>query len=67
MAGISDWYGINLIKWGDRYEDSDWGNTNEANSWGILYPFNADQSEYETDLSLIYASTTFYTADQTVF
>lgn len=67
MAGINDWYGINLIKWGDRYEDSHWGNTNESNYWGIIYPFNADLSNFGVDTLNILASTGNYTVDQTVF
>lgn len=67
MANIWDWYGINIIDWGENYEEASWGNTNELNYWGIIYPFNADQSEYEADTILIRASSIKYTADQTVF
>jgi hypothetical protein len=67
MAGITDWHGNNNKNWGDRYESSNFGNTNETNYWGIIYPFNADQSEYEVDIALILADRTDYTVDQTVF
>ena len=38
-----DWF-RNLIGWGDVYEVSWWGNTNEPNGWGIVYPFNSEGS-----------------------
>jgi len=54
----------NSISWGSVYSVSWWGNTNEANGWGIVYPvvagaFTADTNSYTADTST-------KTADQTV-
>ena len=55
------------MAYGNIYEDSWWGNTNEANGWGIIYPFNADASNFRADTTLVSADTTLYTADQTEY
>jgi hypothetical protein len=67
MANIEDWYGRNSIGWGESYDSSWFGNTNEPNSWGIIYPFNADGSLILADTNLISADTTQYKADATQF
>jgi len=67
MANIEDWYGRNSIGWGESYDSSWFGNANEANSWGIIYPFNADSSLILADTNLISADTTQYKADATQF
>lgn len=63
MADISDWYGENTIDWGDSYAESWWGNVNEANSWGIIYPATAEGSIITADTSIFTADQTIYTAD----
>jgi len=45
---------------GSIYAVSWFGNTNETNGWGSIYPFDADGS-------LFLASTTLVTADSTEF
>jgi len=67
MANIEDWYGLNGVDWGDTYDNSWWGNVNEPSSWGIIYPFNAEGSNFRADISLILADTTIYRADATKF
>ena len=46
------WF-INLISWGKSYEQSWWGNVNEANSWGIVYPYDAEGSNLTADSFLV--------------
>ena len=58
MSSINNWYGENNINWGKSYSESWWGNVNEVNNWGILYPATAEGS-------IIYADTTLFTADMT--
>ena len=53
--------------YGNIYEVSWWGSTNEAKGWGSIYPFNADASNFRADTTLVLADTTLYTADQTEF
>ena len=60
---ITDWYGNNTISWGKSYEESWWGNVNEANSWGIIYPNNAEGSFVTADSTLFTADSTFFKAD----
>lgn len=67
MANIEDWYGRNNISWGETYDVSWAGNVNEANSWGIIYPFNFDGSFLKADSNLISADSTQYKADATQF
>jgi len=67
MANIKDWYGRNNISWGKSYEISWVGNVNEANNWGIIYPFNFDGSLFTTDSTIIKTDSTAYTTDQTQF
>jgi len=55
------------MSWGAIYPVSWWGNTNETNGWGIVYPFNADASYFTADTTLITADTTLYSADATQF
>ena len=61
-----DWF-LNLIGWGDSYEVSWWGNVNEPNGWGIIYPFNADGSNFRVDTNLISADNNQYTSDKTQY
>ena len=55
------------MSYGSIYSVSYWGNTNEANGWGIVYPFNADGSSLTADSTSIRASSTTVTADATQF
>lgn len=67
MANIDDWYGRNNINWGENYDDCWAGNVNEANFWGIIYPFNFDGSLLTADTMYITADNTYITADATQF
>ena len=60
------WF-LNLIGWGKTYEVSWFGNVNEANGWGIAYPFDADGSFFRADTTIVFADTTQYTSDQTKY
>lgn len=62
---ISYWYGNNTISWGSSYSESHFGNANEANSWGIIYPATAGGSSLTVDTSSILADSTSITVDQT--
>ena len=57
----------NLINWGIIYLSSWWGNVNEPNGWGSIYPFDADGSNLTADTILVLADTTQLTADQTTY
>tara|TARA_B110000285_G_scaffold203670_1_gene239961 strand:+ start:5805 stop:6683 length:879 start_codon:yes stop_codon:yes gene_type:complete len=63
MADISEWSGINNINWGKSYSESEWGNVNELNSWGIIYPFNAEGSTVTGDSLLFSADDSDITVD----
>jgi len=67
MAAVIDWYGRNEIGWGKTYEVANAGNVNEANNWGIIYPFNFDGSTFDVSTSAVTADNNLYTADQTQF
>lgn len=53
------------MNWGSIYTVSWFGNVNEANGWGSVYPFDADGSLLTADTTLILADTTQYKADAT--
>ena len=55
------------MAFGSIYPVSWFGNVNEANGWGIIYPFDSDGSYLRADTTLILADTTQYTADKTEF
>tara|TARA_B100001057_G_C22515339_1_gene819636 strand:- start:209 stop:376 length:168 start_codon:yes stop_codon:yes gene_type:complete len=55
------------MSYGTIYEDSFFGNTNEANGWGIIYPFDADGSFLRVDTTLETADDTSITSDATVY
>ena len=65
MPNLTDYYGINTISWGSSYSESHWGNANETNSWGIIYPLSAGGSSLIADTTSFKADTTSKTADQT--
>lgn len=52
---------------GAIYEVSNFGNVNEANGWGSIYPFDADGSRLTVDTTLFSADSTNFTADATVY
>jgi hypothetical protein len=58
---------MNDIDWGIVYESSWFGSVNEANGWGIVYPFDADGSLLTSDTTLIKADSTQYKASQTQY
>jgi len=55
------------MSFGSIYAVSWFGNTNEANGWGIIYPFDADGSYFRADTTDETADTTLYTADKTLY
>lgn len=55
------------MSWGSIYAVSWFGNANETNGWGIVYPFDADGSIFSADTTKETADTTLYTADATEF
>jgi|TARA_R110000822_G_scaffold261709_1_gene386265 hypothetical protein len=57
----------NNIDYGSVYSISWWGAVNEANNWGWIYPFDADDSNFRADTTLVTADNTRYTADKTNF
>jgi hypothetical protein len=61
-----DWF-LNLIGWGNSYEVSWFGNVNESNGWGIVYPFDADGSFLRVSTTLESTDTTYITTDQTKY
>ena len=52
---------------GAIYPVSWFGNANEANGWGIVYPATADGSFLTVDATAYKADSTTITADQTEF
>jgi len=54
-----------FMSWGSIYADSWFGNSNEANNWGIVYPSTAGGSYLTADNTLILADTTQVRADAT--
>ena len=55
------------MSWGSIYKITWFGNTNEANGWGSIYPFDSDGSLLTVDTNLILADTTQYRADATEY
>jgi len=53
------------MAYGSIYPVTWWGNTNEANGWGIVYPVTASGSNFTADTALYTADTTIYKADAT--
>lgn len=53
--------------YGAIYPESWWGNANEANAWGIVYPTNAGGSLLTVDTSDYKADSTTIKADATEF
>lgn len=54
-----------FMSWGSIYSKSWWGNANEANNWGIVYPSTAGGSYLTADNTSILADTTQVKADAT--
>ena len=57
----------NSINWGVSYQSSWFGNTDEPNGWGIIYPTDADGSFLRVDTTLLMADNSNITADQTKY
>ena len=55
------------MSYGAIYSVSWWGNVNEANGWGIVYPFDSDGSFFTVDTNVMTSDTTQYKADATQF
>lgn len=55
------------MSFGSIYSVSWFGNANEANGWGIIYPFDADGSFFRADTTEDSADTTIYRADATQY
>jgi len=55
------------MNFGVIYPVSWWGQVNAANSWGIIYPFDADGSLFSADTNLETSDTTQYKADATQY
>lgn len=55
------------MSWGSIYSVSWWGNANEPNGWGIVYPTNAGGSLLTADTTNIKADTATIKADATEF
>lgn len=55
------------MSFGTIYEVSNFGNTNEANGWGSIYPFDADGSFLTADTTKELVDDTSITADKTVY
>jgi len=53
------------MSWGSIYPVTWWGNANEANGWGIVYPLNAGGSLVTADTTSYRADTTSIKADAT--
>ena len=52
---------------GSIYAISWWGNVNEANGWGSVYPFDADGSLLTVDTNTITTDTIQYRASATEY
>ena len=48
-------------------QESWWGNVNEANGWGIVYPFDIDGSWLRVDTINETSDVTYITSDQTIY
>ncbi len=66
MAYLINWF-LNAINWGRSYSVSWWGNVNESNFWGIVYPFDADGSWLTVDTIFETSDVTYITTDQTKY
>tara|TARA_R100001440_G_scaffold70846_2_gene93518 strand:- start:439 stop:606 length:168 start_codon:yes stop_codon:yes gene_type:complete len=55
------------MSFGSIYEVSYFGNTNESNGWGSIYPFDADGSFLSVDTTKELVDDTSITADKTVY
>ena len=56
-----------MVGYGAIYSVSFWGNANEANGWGIVYPVTAGGSTLSADTTNIKADSTTIKADATEF
>lgn len=60
---------FNFIKsfWAIIYSVSWFGNVNEPNGWGSIYPFDADGSWFTADNTIYTVDSLYITADQTKY
>ena len=55
------------MSYGSIYPVTWWGNVNEPNGWGIVYPIDAGGSTFTVDTTFYRTDTTAYKTDQTQF
>ena len=55
------------VKSTEYVQETWWGNVNEENGWGSIYPFDADGSFFRADTTLVLVDSTLYTADKTIY
>ncbi len=55
------------MSFGSIYDESWFGNVNEANGWGIIYPFDADGSFLRVDTTRETVDDTTITVDKTLY
>lgn len=48
-------------------QESWWGNVNESNGWGSVYPFDIDGSWLRVDTIMESSDVTYITSDQTIY
>lgn len=48
-------------------QESWWGNVNESNGWGSVYPFDIDGSWLRVDTTMESSDVTYITSDQTIY
>jgi len=55
------------VKSTEYVQETWWGNVNEANGWGIAYPFDIDGSWLRVDTTMETSDVTYITADKTIY
>ena len=55
------------VKSTEYVQETWWGNVNEANGWGIVYPFDIDGSWLRVDTINETSDVTNITADKTIY
>ena len=55
------------VKSTEYIQETWWGNVNEANGWGIVYPFDIDGSWLRVDTINETSDVTNITADKTIY
>ena len=55
------------VKSTEYVQETWWGTVNEANGWGIVYPFDIDGSFLRVDTINESSDVTYITADKTIY